>query len=173
MTGRERGKITAKESATRCHRPGRSERVAALLPVPPAVSFPVPFSVSPLLVFPFPAATTGRAAALIGPHRALGRRRAPNGYVLPFSSVPAVRNGAPQTLIQAICCRICNILPSSFDFVCKNYLACMCTPISYAGSAPDQVIFFLQRAWSIRPKGCGRSLFSKEIGGSTESHAPR
>ena len=54
MTGRERGKITAKESATRCHRPGRSERVAALLPVPAvaiSVSFPVPFSVSPLLVF--------------------------------------------------------------------------------------------------------------------------
>ena len=94
--------MTAKESATRCHRPGRSERVAALLPVPAvaiSVSFPVPFSVSPPLVFPFPAATTGRAAALIGPHRALGRRRAPNGYVLPFSSVPAVRNGAPQTLI--------------------------------------------------------------------------
>jgi len=50
---KERGKMTAKESVTRCHRP-MSERVAALLPVPAvaiSVSFPVPFSVSSLLVF--------------------------------------------------------------------------------------------------------------------------
>ena len=104
------------------------------------------------LGLPFAAATSGRAAALIGLHRALCRRRAPNRYALPFSSVPAVRNGAPQTLIQAICCRICNILASSFDFVCKNYLACMCTPISYAGSAPDQVIFFSSACMVNPPK---------------------
>jgi hypothetical protein len=29
-----------------------------------------------------------------------------------------------------------NILPTNSDFVCKNYRVYMCTPVSYAGSAP-------------------------------------
>jgi hypothetical protein len=29
-----------------------------------------------------------------------------------------------------------NILPTNFDFICKNYRVYMCTPMSYAGSAP-------------------------------------
>ena len=53
------------------------------------------------------------------------------------SSVP---DGAPRTLTilfvfgsESSYIR----LPSNFDFVCKNYRVYMCTPISYAGPAPD------------------------------------
>ena len=53
----------------------------------------------------------------------------------------AVRDGAPQTLTKLFLfgseSRYYNILPTNFDFVCKNYRVYMCTPISYAGPAPD------------------------------------
>jgi hypothetical protein len=40
---------------------------------------------------------------------------------------------------KTICIRIWssyNMLPTNFDFVCKNYRVYMCTPMPYAGSAP-------------------------------------
>jgi hypothetical protein len=51
----------------------------------------------------------------------------------------AVRDGAPQTLTKLFVFgseSSYNILPTNFDFVCKNYRVHMCTPMSYAGSAP-------------------------------------
>jgi hypothetical protein len=50
-----------------------------------------------------------------------------------------VRDGAPQTLTKLFVFgseSSYNILPTNFDFVCKNYRVHMCTPMSYAGSAP-------------------------------------
>jgi hypothetical protein len=72
-----------------------SLRGACLLGVP----FPFSLSLSSLLVvlLPFLAATTGRAAAQFGLRRALCRGRAHIRYALPFSSLPAVRSGGPQT----------------------------------------------------------------------------
>jgi hypothetical protein len=51
----------------------------------------------------------------------------------------AVRDGAPQTLTKLFVFgseSSYNILPTNFDFICKNYRVYMCTPMSYAGSAP-------------------------------------
>jgi hypothetical protein len=55
-----------------------------------------------------------------------------------------VRDGAPQTLTKLFVFgseSSYNILPTNFDFVCKNYRVHMCTPMSYAGSAPDVYMF--------------------------------
>jgi len=53
----------------------------------------------------------------------------------------AVRDGAPQTLTKLFVfgseSSYYNILPTNFDSVCKNYRVYICTPMSYAGSAPD------------------------------------
>jgi hypothetical protein len=51
----------------------------------------------------------------------------------------AVRDVTPQTLTKIFVFgseSSYNILPTNFDFVCKNYRVYMCTPMSYAGSAP-------------------------------------
>jgi hypothetical protein len=51
----------------------------------------------------------------------------------------AVRDGAPQTLTKLFVFgseSSYNILPTNFDFVCKNYRVYMCTPMSDAGSTP-------------------------------------
>jgi hypothetical protein len=54
----------------------------------------------------------------------------------------AVRDGAPQTLTELFVFgseSSYNILPTNFDFVCKNYRVYICTPMSYAGSAPADI----------------------------------
>jgi hypothetical protein len=63
----------------------------------------------------------------------------------------AVRDGAPQTLTKLFVfgsASSYNILPTNFDFVCKNYRVYIYTPMSYAGSAP----------------GCGCSLVFNNFG---------
>jgi hypothetical protein len=105
-------------------------RTAQLVPArrsrctpPPHLCFSPPFpslSVYLLSWRSFPggddSASGGAIRSLQGPLP----RRAPTRYALPFPSLPDLRNGAPQTLIQAICIRISpshNILPNCFDFV--------------------------------------------------------
>jgi hypothetical protein len=51
----------------------------------------------------------------------------------------AVRDGAPLTLTKLFVFgseSSYDILPTNFDFVCKNYRVYIWTPMSYAGSAP-------------------------------------
>jgi hypothetical protein len=67
------------------------------------------------------------------------RRRASTRYARPFSSLSAVRDGAPQTLSKLFVFgseSSYNILPTNFDFVCKNYRVYMCIPMSYTGPGP-------------------------------------
>ena len=72
---------------------------------------------------------------------ALCRRRAHPQVCSPLLFSSAVRDGAPQTLTKLLVFgseSSCNILPTNFDFVCKNYRVYMCAPMSYAGSAPHE-----------------------------------
>jgi hypothetical protein len=50
-----------------------------------------------------------------------------------------VRDGASRALTKLFVFGFessCNILPTNFDFLCKNYRMYMCTPMSYVGSTP-------------------------------------
>jgi hypothetical protein len=91
------------------------------------------------LALPSLAATTGRAAAPSCLRPALCRRRAhPPGMPAPSLSFCCARRSTPNPN-KTICIgseSSYNILPTNFDFVCKNYRVYMCTPMSYAGSAP-------------------------------------
>ena len=113
-----------------------------------------------LPALPSLAATTGRAAApfVLSSSSPAGDDWASGGVVCPVFAQPfagderilqvcppllfpsSVRDGGPQTLTKLFVFgseSSYNILTTNFDFVCKNYRVCMCTPMSYAGSAPD------------------------------------
>jgi len=124
-----------------------------------------------LLALPSLAATTGRAAA---PFATSSPSALPATSILqvcpplPFPS--AVRDGAPPNPNKTIVFgseSSYNVLPANLDFVCKNYRVYMCTPVSYAGSAPVQFfdlaihllrggvlnpIYFLNFFWGSAPR---------------------
>jgi len=90
------------------------------------------------------AATTGRAAPpfVLSSPSALPATSASSRYA-PLLFPSAVRDGAPQTLTKLFVFgseSSYNILPTNFDFVCENYRVYMCAPMSYAGSAPTNVL---------------------------------
>jgi hypothetical protein len=95
----------------------------------------------PLFLKPFPFSRTLSSLALPSWRRRVGerRRRTSTKYARPFLFASAVRDGAPRTLTKLFVFgseSSYNMLPTNFDFVCKNYRVYMCTPMSYAGSAP-------------------------------------
>ena len=96
------------------------------------------------LALPSPAATTGRAAApfVLSSPCPLPAMSASRYACAPLLFPSAVRDGAPQTLTKLFAFgseSSYNILPTNFDFVRKNNLVYMCTPMFYAGSAPAAI----------------------------------
>jgi len=93
------------------------------------------------LALPCLAATTGRAAepfvtSLPSPLPATSILQVCPPLLFPY----AVRDGAPQTLTKLFVFgseSSYKILPTNFYFVCKNYWVYMCSPMFYAGSAPE------------------------------------
>ena len=121
------------------HSPPSSRSGSEAFASPPCVS---PFS-GLSLALPSLAATTGRAAASFVTSSPSPLPATSTLQVCPprlFLS--SVRDGAPQTLTKLFVFGSESsynilVLPTNFDFVCKNYRVYMCTPMPYAGSAPD------------------------------------
>ena len=76
----------------------------------------------------------------------------------------AVRDGAPPNPNKTIVFgseSSYNVLPADLDFVCKNYRVYMCTPVSYAGSAPtfDDDMAKQRGRYDRQPHRAGRCKF--------------